>query len=180
MNDTDTLPRLLTVQRDVPWAPIPNELHLILADTLPPLAHISTAFALAFSGDALLLSNLSDRGWDVPGGHLRTGEAPEAAMRRETYEETGVRLGDATLIGYQMVRVLAAMPPQYRYPYPESYQVFYVAHVLALDPFTGNTEAIGRDLFPPAKAATIGWVRENRALYDEALTLALAGLDTNT
>jgi len=158
----------VSIQHNVPWALIPNEVHLILSDVLPPLAHISTAFALAFAEDALLLTRLFDRGWDVPGGHLHPGESPEAAMRRETYEETGAHLGDAHLIGYQKVRILAPMPPNYRYPYPESYQVFYAAPVLALDPFTGDAEAIGRDLFSPDTLGNVAGVWENRALYEAA------------
>ena len=32
-----------------------------------------------------------ERGWEIPGGHLESGESPEEALLRELFEETGVR-----------------------------------------------------------------------------------------
>ena len=40
------------------------------------------------------MTNLRQRGWDIPGGHLEPGETPEAAMRREVLEEAGAVLAD--------------------------------------------------------------------------------------
>lgn len=37
--------------------------------------------------------------WVVPGGKLEEGEEPEEAFKRESFEETGLRLGDASLLG---------------------------------------------------------------------------------
>lgn len=160
------------IKQNVAWAPIPNEVHHILADTLPPRDAISAAFALAFDGDQLLVTHLSRRGWDVPGGHLESGETPEDAMRREVYEETGARLGITRSIGYQMIRVLAPMPRGYRYAYPDSYQVCYWARILALDPFPGNPEAMERALLSPVEASHMEWVRQHRGFYEAALALA--------
>jgi 8-oxo-dGTP pyrophosphatase MutT (NUDIX family) len=39
------------------------------------------------------------RAWELPGGHLRRREDPEAAMRREMREELGVELDDVRAIG---------------------------------------------------------------------------------
>jgi ADP-ribose pyrophosphatase YjhB (NUDIX family) len=58
-------------------------------------------------GDVLLVRHTygDRREWQLPGGGLRRGEAPEAAARRETQEELGitgrtwVSLGTATLTG---------------------------------------------------------------------------------
>ncbi|SFU39049.1 NUDIX domain-containing protein [Alicyclobacillus macrosporangiidus] len=38
------------------------------------------------------------RGWEVPGGKLEPGETPEAAARREVWEETGATLRDLSWI----------------------------------------------------------------------------------
>ncbi len=40
----------------------------------------------------LLLKN--NKGWDLPGGHIRRGENKIAALVREIYEETGLNISD--------------------------------------------------------------------------------------
>lgn len=164
--------RTLAVVRDIFWVPQPNECHLILDDVLPPDEGITSAFALAFSGDRLLLAHLVSRGWDIPGGHREAGETPEATMRREVFEETSAQLADVELFGYQMIRVLAPRPERYRYPYPDSYQVFYLGRVASLGPLIVTEESAGRALLSPIEARQVPWVARNRALYEAALARA--------
>jgi hypothetical protein len=76
------LMQILGVGHNISWLPLPNEIALILDDQLPPLAAITSALALAFDGERILMTNLRQRGWDISGGHLDLGETPEAAMRR--------------------------------------------------------------------------------------------------
>lgn len=38
--------------------------------------------------------------WSVPGGHLDFGESIEEGARRETEEETGVRVNDLKIVGF--------------------------------------------------------------------------------
>jgi ADP-ribose pyrophosphatase YjhB (NUDIX family) len=47
----------------------------------------------------LLTVRSSPRGWELPGGHGRPGEAPEAALAREIREETGVDVEVGALVG---------------------------------------------------------------------------------
>lgn len=157
--------------RDLAWLPAPNEVHVHLTDELPPLPLITSAFALAFDGDRLLMTELRERGWDIPGGHVEVGEGPEQTMRREVSEETGARLGPARLFACQRVRLLGPAPAGYRYPCPESYQIFYVAQVVAFDPFRATDEAARRGLFSPGEALRLPWVRANEALYLAARAL---------
>lgn len=103
------------------------------------------------------MTRLRARDWDVPGGHLEAGETPEAAMRREVYEETAARLGVARVLAHIGLRVLAPRPDGYRYPHPESFMVFYLAPVAALESFTATAEASARRLFPPAAVRRLRW-----------------------
>jgi hypothetical protein len=51
----------------------------VRSDWLPPNELTSTAFGLVFDRDAILLTRLVERGWDVPGGHLEAGETAAEA-----------------------------------------------------------------------------------------------------
>src|SRR6266700_2155229 len=92
---------ILYVERNISWLPQPNEGQIVLSTIAPGPEAISTAMVLAFSGDAMLQTRLSDRGWDIPGGHIERGETPEEAARREVYEETCAHIGPLHLIGFQ-------------------------------------------------------------------------------
>lgn len=161
--------RTIAIEHNLGWVPRPNEARPILATRMPPRELITSALALAFADDHLLLAELTHRGWDIPGGHIEAGECPEDATRREVHEETGALLGPAKVIAHQRIRILAPPPAEYRYPYPESYQVFYAARVASLEPFTGTAECRGRALFAPSDARNLPWVRQFGALYEAAL-----------
>lgn len=161
--------RIVQTSHDIRWLPIPNEIALILDNELPPTHLITSAFALAFQGRSILMTNLNSRGWDIPGGHLEPGESPEEAVRREVVEETGVQLADLRFFGYQHIRLLAPCPSNYRHPYPDSYQTFFLATVANMPEFSSTEETRGRTLFPPHQAMTLRWVQENREFYEIAL-----------
>ena len=93
------------------------------------------------------------------GGHIETGETPEEAARREAYEETGARLRELHVLGYQRLRLFGPRPVSYRYSYPDSYQVFYWAQIEALDEFLPTEEARERALFAPDDACELPWVQ---------------------
>ena len=69
--------RVIKTRYDLDWLPKPNEVRSILDTKLPPIDLVTSASVLAFQGDRLLLTNLVDRGWDIPGGRLEPGEGPE-------------------------------------------------------------------------------------------------------
>lgn len=49
-------------------------------------------------GRILLTKRADDQTWCAPGGSMELGETPEEAAKREFFEETGLTLGDLTLI----------------------------------------------------------------------------------
>ncbi|MFD0959416.1 NUDIX domain-containing protein [Paenibacillus chungangensis] len=154
--------------KNVTGLPLPNEMQLILSELLPQQELITCSFVLAFQEDTLLLTNLNERGWDIPGGHIEPGENPEEAMRRELYEETGALIASPQLLGYELIR-LFHKPEKYKYPYPDSYMVFYCAKIERLDDFHGTSEAKGRGLFKREDACKVRWVQNNCVLYEQAL-----------
>lgn len=162
------------VQTDVPWMPRPNRVRLILDEQLPPRHLTTSAFALAFDKRRLLMTRLVKRGWGLPGGHIKPGESPEVAVCREVREETGCTLGALRLLGYQHLSVLCAPPAGYRYPYPDSYQLFYLAEVSVAHEFHPTAEAIDRQFFGADELERLPWLREHRRLYQSAISSPLA------
>jgi 8-oxo-dGTP diphosphatase len=159
----------LRLDYNIVWLPAPNEIALILDDQPPPAHLITSALALAFRGQSILMTNLNARGWDIPGGHIEAGESPEAALHRKVMEETGARLKNVRVLGYQRIRLLAPCPSNYRYPHPDSYQLFFLATVADLPAFHPTDETRERALFTPEEAVSLRWVQENREFYDAAL-----------
>ena len=165
---------VLRTERNLSWLHQPHESRIILSTTLPPRELVTTAFVLAFSENKLLMTDLTDRGWDIPGGHVELGEIPEETARREVFEETHATLGELHLLGYQHIRLLERPPAVYKYPYPDSYQVFYWSQIERLDRFQPTAEAQGRDLFAPPEAETLSWIQANKDLYEAALHGAIS------
>lgn len=67
--------------------------------TQPRFAVTAGAVVCDGRGRVLLLRHVLRRGsgWGVPGGFLKVGEQPEAAIRRELREETGLELDTVEL-----------------------------------------------------------------------------------
>lgn len=159
---------IIQVESNVFWLPIPNEVAIIQTNELPPEELISSAVALVFDGNHLLMTKLKARGWDVPGGHIEMGETPEEAMRREVYEETGVTLGAMRLFAVQRIRLLGDVPANYRYPFPDSFQAVFLGRPSRRDSFQTTDETSERAFFAPEDALNQWWVQKNHALYEAA------------
>ncbi|MEP3847414.1 MAG: NUDIX domain-containing protein [Paracoccaceae bacterium] len=69
-------------------------------------------------GQLLLQRKAGSEGWSLPAGAIEIGEAPEEALKREVFEETGFRVLSSTLI-------CAFGGLEFRYTYPNGDQVEY-------------------------------------------------------
>lgn len=168
---------ILLSKQNLDFMPRPNEYHLILDNALPSQELITAALGLIFDGDRFLMTRLNARGWDIPGGHLVPGESPRTAVIREIYEETAARVRDLQVFAYDKFVIHGSVPEGYKYPYPVSYQVFYLGHVAAFDPFVPTNEAHTRKLFTPEEVCQTEWGKRDCTLYEAALAAVTAQLN---
>ena len=138
---------------------------------LPPAHLITSAHGFYLYEGKLLMVDLNDRGWDVPGGHMEPNETPEQCFKREALEEGYVE-GDCTLLG--AVKVDHSDNPMWteesRYP-KIGYQAFYKMDIKKFYPFLAEHESSRRELFAPSEASKYhkGW----HAIFEDILQVAL-------
>ncbi len=94
---------------------------------LPALDLVSSVRAIVLNGAEVLVMHNPTRQHILPGGRREAGEAVEQTLRREVLEETGWVIGAPRLIGLLHFHHLSARPAEYRYPYPDFWQLVYVA-----------------------------------------------------
>ena len=83
------------------WAQTPPFLRLKIIRSTQKKFTVSVA-AIIFNnkGELLLLNHIlrPKFNWGIPGGFINPGEQPEAALRRELREETGIELENVKMI----------------------------------------------------------------------------------
>jgi len=163
--------RPAAVFTDLPWLPVGALAEAWLLTKPVPEELATSAFVLAFDADGrLLLSQVRSRGVDITGGHIEPGEGPEAAVRREAWEETGATLRLLGKVGH--LRLVVRDPPSgYRYPTPYSFQPFYVAAIEAIGPVGLPDECGDSVLVDPQEAAHDPRFRAHREMILAAAAL---------
>jgi 8-oxo-dGTP diphosphatase len=123
----------LTSVDDVAWAPLPNAVRICRTDRPPPKELVTAVEVIAHRGDKLALVSVRGWGWDLPGGHVESGESPAEAVRREATEEAGITIGPVTVVGCYELTQFGRRPQSWPYPWPVGYITIYQADVIAVD-----------------------------------------------
>lgn len=103
---------------------------LYLSHRIPQRSLTTAAFAIPICNNKVYLTR-TNRGWELPGGHVEKQECVEEALKREVLEEVGAKLTNYKFVGF--MRLKSNEPESYRcgsyYPYPISYILYYVGSI---------------------------------------------------
>lgn len=99
-----------------------------------PILMVGAAVLIVDEQKRLLLMKRSDSGcWGMPGGATEPGEVVEEAARRETLEETDLRVGEMSLFG-------VFSGPELFYKYPNGDEVYNVTIVYISHDISGDIQ----------------------------------------
>lgn len=155
----------------VSWLPQPHEVRIIASSRVPDSKLVTGVYVLIFDNDGNLLlgHRRNEKVWDLVGGHVDAEDISlEMAVRREAYEEIGVRLRDLHAVAFEEIILKGSKPEGYKYPFPKSYQVFYVARVERLDAMPVDEDTDQRAWFTPAALESVPWAIANPQVIDYA------------
>ena len=108
--------------------PVPLHQQTFICPVLPPDELISSARAILFQGDAVMvIRDHNNDPYIVPGGRREPGETVLETLHREVQEETGWSLRETAVLGFVHFQHLTAKPRGYPYPYPHFMQAIFTA-----------------------------------------------------
>ncbi|MBN1485978.1 MAG: NUDIX domain-containing protein [Chloroflexia bacterium] len=110
--------------------------------------------------------------WGFPGGAIEPGEGAEQALKREVYEEVGLRIEPVTLIGVYS-------SPEYAFAYPNGDQVQPVTSLFECRVLGGKLEAdmqeviearyySAEDPLPPMRPCCVAKARDAFSFHGRA------------
>lgn len=99
------------------------------SNVLPDKKLCTAVFGVPKSAEKIVLTK-TDRGWELPGGHIEPGETILATLQRELIEETGFKYTTAVLFGYRKIISKKVLYAKTGEPYP--FPVSYIPHFLVL------------------------------------------------
>lgn len=122
---------------------------------------VTSVHSYCFYQDKVLLVQVKERGFNIPGGHIEAGESPKEALHREVYEEGYVK-GKVRYIGAIEVnhKDNPYFVPNGQYPLV-GYQLFYRMDIEECFPFLRENETTSRIWVEPEE---VPYVMEDHEL----------------
>jgi ADP-ribose pyrophosphatase YjhB (NUDIX family) len=115
------------VAEDARWGDLRLRIMSYICADMPSLELITSARAVVLREGQVLVVRDPGGFHIVPGGRREAHEKPEQTVRREVLEETGWIIHDLRLLGVKHFRHMSPRPTGYSYPFPDFFQVVYVA-----------------------------------------------------
>ena len=143
----------------------------------PPLAYVTSVRCVVIRQGQVLVVQDPESYHILPGGRREPGETLAQTLRREVLEETGWTLGALRPLGFIHFHHLTPRPADYPYPYPDFFQIVYLAEAVDYVPSAvqpGDYE-LGSAFYPPAAAAALGLSEGERLFLTTALARLAAG-----
>ena len=104
---------------------------------------LTGAHGFCFRQGKILVCNISDRGFTIPGGHINASETAADCLMREASEEACVRLTNLRLLGFIEADHRANSDFEGQYP-TRSVQAIYRADVAEVREFNSQHESTER------------------------------------
>ena len=109
---------------------------------------ITGAHGFCFLDGKVLVCEIDNRGWSIPGGHLLDGETPADCLEREIREEACAEVDRALLVGFLVAD--HSINPHYAGSYPTKSALAMFAVTLGeLRPYVPASESRSRKLVAP-------------------------------
>ena len=105
-----------------------------LSDEVPPLEYVTSARAVVFRNEEVLVMRNLDEVHVLPGGQRERDETLLETVKREVLEEAGWTLRVEEVLGFIHLSHLGPRPPDFPYPYPEFAQLVYLSEAVDHEP----------------------------------------------
>lgn len=143
------------------------------SNKLPRQELITSVHGFCFYRQKLMLVDVDNRGWDIPGGHIENTETAESCFKREAMEE-GYIEGKCVPLGYLEVNHQENPYWNEQSPYPEiGYQVFFRMDIHQLHSFNAEFESKRRIFISPETVSAYydGWSELFERMLSDAIRL---------
>lgn len=126
------------------WLKNSHKIERILGDSSIEEELITSCFGIIKFKEKIAFCNHKVRGMEIPGGHKEPGEHSIQTLIREIKEETGLtNLINLKLLVLDKITLLDKQKPNYKYPYPISYQAFFYGEALQLGEIEEGLDSTG-------------------------------------
>lgn len=161
---------MVRTEYDKSWIPFKCRVEYFLCKDRSEFdAPVTTVHGVFFNTESeILLVRHKKRGWEVPGGHIESGELFEDAMRRELYEESQMTCSTFVQLGYLKKNAMEKKPAGCTYPHPLSYCLFYTGLINKVDDFKGDENIKEARFFSLPEASENRWIVAYKEYFDSA------------